>query len=248
MKKLLPLFFFLFFVPSAHAALIDNLVSYWKLDESSGNAADSVGSNTMTNSGTVSFAAGKINNAATFDGTNYLSKSSQVGLPTLTSSFSMQAWVNFTATNSRSKGIFSGDGDWSGFLADSGQSNGKVQFGFYNGSSFYRKYSSSAINDGSWHHVVGVRDRSANTIELFIDGVSQGTVSTSGDPVKNGSTPAYIGSLAGDNWIGSIDEVAYWSRALTSTEVEELYASGSGLQYPFASQIAAFQLWPLSLF
>jgi hypothetical protein len=46
-------------------ALTDNLVSYWKLDESSGNAADSVGSNTGTNVGSIAYSAGKINNGAT---------------------------------------------------------------------------------------------------------------------------------------------------------------------------------------
>ena len=48
-------------------ALTDNLVSYWKLDESSGNAADSVGSNTLTNTNTVTYSAGKINNGADFE-------------------------------------------------------------------------------------------------------------------------------------------------------------------------------------
>lgn len=47
-------------------ALTDNLVSYWKLDESSGNASDSVGSNTLTNNGTAGYASGKINNAVDF--------------------------------------------------------------------------------------------------------------------------------------------------------------------------------------
>ena len=32
-----------------------------------------------------------------------------------------------------------------------------------------------------------------------------------------------------------IDEVGIWSRTLTSTEVSDLYNSGSGLQYPFSS-------------
>ena len=51
-------------------ALTDNLVSYWKLDESSGNAADSVGSNTLTNTGTATYAAGKINNGVVVNGSS----------------------------------------------------------------------------------------------------------------------------------------------------------------------------------
>src|SRR3990167_10109236 len=51
-------------------ALTDNITAYWKLDESSGNAADSVASNTLTNTNTVGYSAGKINNAADFVGAN----------------------------------------------------------------------------------------------------------------------------------------------------------------------------------
>ena len=47
--------------------LTDNLISHWKLDESSGNAADSHGSNTLTNNGSTPFVAAKINNGADFE-------------------------------------------------------------------------------------------------------------------------------------------------------------------------------------
>ena len=32
-----------------------------------------------------------------------------------------------------------------------------------------------------------------------------------------------------------MDEFAFWNRALTSTEITQLYNSGSGLQYPFTT-------------
>lgn len=45
----------------------EGLAGYWKLDESSGNAADSSGNSlTLTNNGTTPFAAGKYGNAADF--------------------------------------------------------------------------------------------------------------------------------------------------------------------------------------
>ena len=45
-------------------AISDNLISYYKFDESSGNASDSVGSNTGTNTG-LTYSAGIINNGIT---------------------------------------------------------------------------------------------------------------------------------------------------------------------------------------
>lgn len=48
-------------------AIIDNLVSYWKLDEASGNALDAHGSNTLIEtSGAIAAAGGKINGARDF--------------------------------------------------------------------------------------------------------------------------------------------------------------------------------------
>src|SRR5262245_27182846 len=42
-------------------SLLDNLVSYWKLDEASGNAIDSVGTNTLTANNAPGTGAGIVN-------------------------------------------------------------------------------------------------------------------------------------------------------------------------------------------
>jgi len=58
------------------------LVSYWKLDEQSGNAIDSVSGNTLTNN-SVTYGDGKIGNGAVLNGSSgYLSitNSNQKGL------------------------------------------------------------------------------------------------------------------------------------------------------------------------
>lgn len=52
-------------------AILDNIIWAWKLDESSGNAADSSwNSKTWTNVNTVTFTTGLINNCAVFNGSN----------------------------------------------------------------------------------------------------------------------------------------------------------------------------------
>src|SRR5262245_58597574 len=50
-------------------SLLDSLVSYWKLDEASGNALDAHGSNNLTEGGTggVGTATGKINGGRDFE-------------------------------------------------------------------------------------------------------------------------------------------------------------------------------------
>ncbi len=50
-------------------AITNNLISYYKLDESSGNATDRFGGNTLTNTSTT-YSTGKINNGAVFNGSS----------------------------------------------------------------------------------------------------------------------------------------------------------------------------------
>ena len=79
-------------------ALIDNQVSYWKLDESSGNASDSEGSNTLTNSN-VTYQAGKINNGALWNSATdvlQIADGSQSGLD-ITGDISFSFWVKLTS-------------------------------------------------------------------------------------------------------------------------------------------------------
>ena len=58
-------------------ALTDNLQAFYKLSDLS----DSSGNNrTLTNNGNVSFASGKLGNAAVFDGSNYLSGTGNIVL------------------------------------------------------------------------------------------------------------------------------------------------------------------------
>jgi hypothetical protein len=83
-----------------------------------------------------------------------------------------------------------------------------------------------------WHHVVGVFDGA--TIRLYVDGVDVM------DPV---AVPAPLDVRRGDfflcqggssnpapvyPWLGAIDEIAVWKRALSPAEIRGLYARGAG--------------------
>jgi hypothetical protein len=83
----------------------------------------------------------------------------------------------------------------------------------------------TSFSNNVWYHVVGVADGS--TTKLYIDGVLQtatgsynGTISTPDDDLMIGSQTSIDTSF---EWVGSIDEVALWNTALTSTQVSEIY-------------------------
>jgi hypothetical protein len=228
-------------------ALIDNLISYWKLDESSGNAADSHGSNNLTNTNTVTYSAAKINNGANFVDTSSqkltITDASQTGLD-ITGALTISFWFKRPTT-----GKYTDINKWS---QAGGEHQCSYQVDLYSDNTLYFQVSSSGYVDAgraywasnstftetsNWHFLVCTYVPSTSMI-VYLDGdVWEGTV--------NGTIPASIFNSSTDFKIGflplgtdlydtsSFDEVGIWNRALSSTEVTELYNGGDGLAYPF---------------
>ena len=80
--------------------------AYYKLDESSGNAADATGNGyTLTNNGTTTYTTGKINNGGDFGASNStksfsIDSATPLGLTTtdISTAFSVACWMNQTTS------------------------------------------------------------------------------------------------------------------------------------------------------
>src|SRR5207245_11010895 len=90
-----------------------------------------------------------------------------------------------------------------------------------------------ALTDTNWHFVDAGWDGS--NIKISVDGGAFVTSPYSGPVFGDGTGAFQIGSEAASNtWNGLIDEVGIWiGRALSQTEVGQLYNNGAGL--PFSS-------------
>jgi len=227
-------------------ALIDNLVSYWKLDEASGNAADSVGSNTLTNTGTVAFAAGKINNGVTLVRGNSkslaIADASQTGLDLLSTDFTLQAWVKPSSAPTGVKyqiiNKYQGGVSEAYELSYRDDSGMKVNWQMVNGGTSDYIVWATDLGTGTFKHLVLVFDSANTEVTLYVDGSAVSTQQTNCSTPQNTTVPFAIGadsSISTIGFNGMIDEVGVWTRKLTSTEVTSLYNSGNGLQYPFSS-------------
>lgn len=230
-------------------ALTDNLIGYWKLDESSGDAASEVNSYTLTNVNTTTFGTGIINNAGSFNGTNQYFNRDSAGSNFAFGSgtFSISCWIK---TSDQSGAIAAngnvganGNSNWQftiGKPGDGSPNTGKIGFG----TSAALLESDGTYNDNAWHHLVLVREGTGtNQLILYVDGSSVKTSTDNND--HSASTVKFrIGYYETTNtgtdrfFAGLIDEVGIWKgKALTSTEVATLYNSGDGLSYPFSSGV-----------
>lgn len=250
-------------------AIVDNLVSYWKLDESSGNASDSVGSNTLTNKNGVTFSSGKINNGIDLEiatvQSMYILDASQTGLD-ITGDISISAWIKLEslASTGNETIVAKWHATGAGFRAyqfDITQTTNLLRFQISSdgGSSNVNVATCNTAFDvddlGVWHHCVVTVDVSSASagITIYIDGVAQ-SVTASGTQTSIANTTAQF-DIGARNYLGTptelfdgmIDEVGVWSRELTSGEVTSLYNSGNGLSYPFVNTSARPTLLTLNV-
>lgn len=215
-------------------ALIDNLVSYWKMDEVSGNRADAHGSNTLTDVNTVASTTGIINNGADFETSNNERLTTSTPFTTATTDFSVSFWVKLESLSAFNALIQNGrqTNFWWIFT---NITTGLLSFA----ENDIAQYDSSAsLATNTWYHVVVVKSTNSGTnLTFYVNAVTSGTASVGS--ITTPATNAYVGGFSGDNSIflytldGIFDEFGVWSRALAGSEVTQLYNSGAGLAYPF---------------
>lgn len=229
-------------------ALDTNLISYWKLDESSGNAADSVGSNTLTNVNTVTYGAGKINNGADLErgSGQYFTINDNASL-SITGDISISMWVkpeSAPASGEIYRLCTKWDGggsqkSWSFYYKDTSGTKALHLEVSATGSADAGYSIATDLGTGTWKHIICTWVAATSTAYIYIDGVLVGSGATGTITSLFNSTAAfrlgYIDDPGNEYWDGMIDETGIWSRALIADEVTELYNSGNGIQYPFTS-------------
>ena len=222
----------------ANADIYDGLVAYWPLN---GNADDAVADDHGTLQGNPQLVDGKIGSAVQLDGDgDYILVSPDSRLD-ITGSITLSAWIKVNAWNTdRYDNILYKQiadlSDRAYRLSRDASSNG-VCLTLNSVGGEVKVRGATAINDNEWHLVVGVFDMDATQWFLYVDGQEDtGSVSgsASGNIKDSTGTPLYMGrdpthGAAGDrDWIGLLDEVAIWNRALTSDEIGFLWNDGAG--------------------
>lgn len=215
------------------------LVGEWPLNEGSGvHVADVSGfGNNGVLSGGVTWTASGSGYALSFDGVTGRARVPDSPSLSPTSAVTVSAWVKHagspgdyryvvakgaTGCIAASYGLYTGP-------------NGGLQFyvSEHRGTTFARSGDDGlGVWDGRWHLIVGTFD--GTTIRLFVDGAEVGSgVTYPGalDYALPDSNDLYIGDYTGcrqHEFLGLIDDVMIWNRALTPPEVKELVPPADG--------------------
>jgi hypothetical protein len=199
------------------------IVSYYKLDEASGNAIDSIGANTLTEtSGTIASATGMVSNGRDFDADDtecfVISDASQTGLDIVTDMF-LCAWFKQESTTQQSLISKTDTGDGSGYNLIINGAN--TPYLYIAGAT-----QASAVNvaNGAFAHVAG--NYSGATKEIYVNAVQTGTsAQTSLTDNANDFNLGARGSGAG-YLDGILDEAVICKRYFRPEEIKAVYLKG----------------------
>jgi len=211
------------------------LVSRWTLDDdkvTGSTVVDSTDSNDGKINGTVTSIAGKINQGRKFNGTNgYIKVNNASNIKDLTS-ITISAWVHAYSFPSYATILMKSNSGWtSGYGI------------FYNTGKlcmFVTNYASSkacapftaSSNPSDIHLVTGTydfnSDQNQRKVKIYIDGQEKNSAVYKTGIDQNGND-LFIGRGSGGNyyWNGIIDDLRIYNRALTTTEVQDLYLSAT---------------------
>ena len=213
--------------------LARGMVGCWLMNEGTGNIVNDLSGN--GNVGIITSALwspGKFGPCVKFDGNYDFITIGDVaileGMPGIT----VSAWINPSAVPSVVRGIATKFWDgtnrsWSLII----NSTGNVHFFCSTDSQNDNDLASAngVVSANIWEHYVGVWSSGDTTIRLYRNGILQATTASQpGATVRTNTTKVCIGDrfyngTNQDFFIGQIDDVMIYNRALSATEVQQLY-------------------------
>ena len=252
------------------SSLTSGLVGYWSFDNKDTNWSTNTTSDlsgngntgTITNMTSANSVAGKIGQGLRFEGTNRVIVNDSASLD-VTGTITLSAWIYKTAhpaagnfhtivskgTNSSAESNYE--------LMTYGISNTEKLVFYYSNQGGKSIRGNTPLNLNTWYHVVAVYNDTANTINLYVNGVLETGTISSGNPETNSivanNQKLSLGARDGSqNMVsgGTLDDLRIYNRALSTSEVTDLYNLGAtqGLAPTAPKPLAAVATAPTGWF
>ncbi len=222
--------------------LSSGLVGWWTFDGKDINwatnrATDKSGNGntgTITNmSTTTSGVAGKVGQGLRFDGSDdYVNMGDKFNYSNATDSYSFSVWIKTTISGRR--GILARGRSGAVHIPYSLHiaSDNTVEVFAWNQDgniAEFQLFSATQINDNRWHQISFVHN-GASDRRLYVDGSLEDSETNTLSTSLTGSDAFEIGrynNMSNDTYFsGSIDDVRIYNRALSATEITQLYKMG----------------------
>ena len=221
------------------------LVSWWPGD---GNFDDIADANAGSDAGGTTFTTGKVGQAFNFNGTanSFVTVGSNNMLPS-SNQLTIDAWIkpDFSQQNALDTVLTKRDGCGGSGVSyilhvikfdpafgggHAGRPIGQLILAMSDASgSIVEATSGTTVvpNDGQFHHVAGTYDGSL--MKVYLDGQLVGQAARSGPILATGSAAviSHHGGACGQRAVAAIDEIEFYDRALSATEIQAIFNAGS---------------------
>jgi hypothetical protein len=209
--------------------LPSGLVAGFRFSEGTGTttADSSGGGNTGVLVSTPVWSTGKYGGGLTFDGSDSVDVGNGSSLQ-LTGSMTLSAWIKINAQpgdDGTIVGKLAGAGWQLKTSPDTGVRTAAIQISS-NGSNSIQRYSSTILTTGTWYHLAGVYNAATKALDIYVNGVLDNGDLAGTIPSAQFNAPVNVniaqrtGNPGLFNFLGTIDEVHIFNRALTAAEIQ----------------------------
>jgi len=205
----------------------DSTVARYAFDEGTGTSAyDSSGHGHTATLSSATWTSGTSGHAIGLSGSSQYVNAPSALLNT-SQSFTVSTWIKLTNT-----------AYWQTFVSQAGVHMCAFYLGFDGGSqkfhfsipasdstsaTIYRAESVTTPVIGTWYHVTGVYNQAADTIQVYVNGVLEGTTTFSSGWTSSGVVRIGGAALGGDNVYGVIDDTRLYQSAFNAQQALDLY-------------------------
>lgn len=200
------------------ASFLDEAAGIWLFDEGKGNVATDASGN--KNDGTITGAKwvkGKFLGALEFESPQVVTVAPSESL-NFKDQMTIAVWVymnkGVSDTAIRRNGSYLLE-----VQSPSERVPGAFVFGIWSGGGFTGGvWGKSVIEPEQWHHIVGLYD--SKEMKIYVDGILESSVKQAGK--IDVAADLLFGTFGGEKFLGRMDEIVFFPRALTEAEIKDL--------------------------
>jgi prepilin-type N-terminal cleavage/methylation domain-containing protein len=190
--------------------------------DTSGNANDATITGAGTSWSSDTFGSGS-KYSMSFSNTDYFKPARALGISN--TNFTITHWIKTTSGNGQMYTVANAGGG-NGFRF--GLSNGRIAFLVGNatvaGGYLENQCGTKSVNDGKWHHIAGVFDRTTTTFSCYIDGKFVASVNFNNYyPNMDDSAPQIGRGVCCSSFAGQLDNVRIYNQNLSSVSIDTIY-------------------------